>query len=58
MCKGAHVRGEYRQCWAKSQEQCQRSGSVGTFVGQGGREPELIPARISQKPEYSRFIFL
>ena len=45
------------QCWAKSQEQCQRSGWVRTFVGQGGEEPELIPARISPKPESSRFIF-
>ena len=47
----------YNQCWAKSQEQCQRSGWVGTFAGQGGGQPELIPARFSYQPESSRFIF-
>ena len=45
------------QCWAKSKEQCQRSGWVGTFAGQGGGQPELIPARFSYQPESSRFIF-
>ena len=35
------------QCWAKSQEQCQPSGCIGTFAGQGGGVPELIPARLS-----------
>ena len=45
------------QCWAKSHEQCQRSGWVGTFAGQGGGQPELIPARFSYQPESSRFIF-
>ena len=47
----------HHQCWAKSQEQCQRSGWVGTFAGQGGGQPELIPARFSYQPESSRFIF-
>ena len=45
------------QCWAKSQEQCQPSGCFGTFAGQGGGMPELIPARLSYQQESSRLIF-
>ena len=45
------------QCWAKSQEQCQPSGCIGTFAGQGGGMPELIPARLSYQQESSRLIF-
>ena len=36
-----------KECWAKSQEQCQPSGCIGTFAGQGGGMPELIPAKLS-----------
>ena len=45
------------QCQAKSPEQCQHFDQVETFAGQCWGEPELIPARISQKPKSSLFIF-
>ena len=54
---GSEAKNGFTQCWAKSQEQCQPSGCMGTFAGHGGGMPELIPARLSYQQESSRLIF-